>query len=459
MFKFLKEKLQGIFKSAGEDETLEENQKEVEKETKKIEKAKEKAKKAVKEDKKTKLKPKREKEVEKEEKISEKIDQAIEVSEQEIEKNIEKEVEREVEQEIKEDKEKIILEELNLEKIKEEQDKVGEKKSFFNIFKRKKSVEEVAQKKEEYEKELEEIEDLEEKREERKVGILSKIQRSFNTIKIDQEKFNEIFENLELVMLESNVALTVIDKIKEDMQKSLLDVEIKKSELENEIKSTLKNSLEGILLEPYNIIEKINSKTGTFVILFFGINGAGKTTTIAKIAHMLQKNNISCVLAAADTFRAASIEQLQKHGEKLNVKVIHQNYGADPAAVGFDAIKYAEAHNIKVVLIDTAGRMHTKENLLKEMEKIVRVTKPDLKIFVAESITGNDATEQAKNFNETAGIDGTILSKADVDENGGTSISIGYVTKKPILFLGTGQEYDDLEIFSPKKVIQQLGLE
>jgi len=164
------------------------------------------------------------------------------------------------------------------------------------------------------------------------------------------------------------------------------------------------------------------------------------------------------VIAAGDTFRAASIEQLEKHAERLNIKMISHEYGADPAAVGFDAIKYAEKNNIDCVLIDTAGRMHTQKNLLREMEKIVNVCKPDKKIFVGESITGNDSVEQIKSFDETIGIDGIVLTKADIDEKGGTALSLGYITKKPILYLGTGQEYKDIEPFDKKKFIEKLGL-
>ncbi|MFA5020335.1 MAG: signal recognition particle-docking protein FtsY [Candidatus Pacearchaeota archaeon] len=294
------------------------------------------------------------------------------------------------------------------------------------------------------------------------IRFFSKFSRGFSTIRLSQDIFNEFFEKLELVMLENNVSLQVVDKIKEDMEKKLINIELKKSELENEIKTALKESLSEILMPPFDIVKRIKEKPaekGPFIILFFGINGSGKTTSIAKVANMLKSEGIISVLAAGDTFRAASIEQLENHGEKLGLKVIRQSYGADPAAVGFDAIQYAKSHGIKAVLIDTAGRMHTQSNLLKEMEKIVRVTSPDLKIFVAESITGNDATEQAKSFDEAFKIDGTILTKADVDEKGGTAVSIGYVTKKPVLFLGTGQTYDNLEVFSPKEVIANLGLD
>src|SRR3989344_3779400 len=226
---------------------------------------------------------------------------------------------------------------------------------------------------------------------EEKQGFFSKLIKlptKLNTVRLDQETFNEFFEKLEAILLENNVALSVVDKIREDMEKRLVNIEIKKPMLEQEIKNTLKESILEILMPPFDLIELIKKKEGVFVIVFFGINGSGKTTTIAKLANLLQKNKISCVFAAADTFRAASIEQLEKHGNNLNIKVIKQNYGADPAAVAFDAIQYANAHGIKAVLIDTAGRMHTKSDLLKEMEKIIRVAKPDSKIFIAESITG-----------------------------------------------------------------------
>jgi len=163
-------------------------------------------------------------------------------------------------------------------------------------------------------------------------------------------------------------------------------------------------------------------------------------------------------LAAADTFRAASIEQIKQHGEKLGIKVISQQYGADPASVGFDAISYAKKNHINCVLIDTAGRMHTSKNLIKEIEKIARVCHPDLKLFIGESITGNDAVEQAKTFNSAIDIDGIILTKADVDEKGGTALSVSYVTKKPVLFLGIGQGYDSLEPFDKRKFTEKLGL-
>jgi len=307
----------------------------------------------------------------------------------------------------------------------------------------------------------EEIEKREEENQE-KSGFFAKLRGIF-VYKITKTDFEEMFSDLEMLLLENNVALEVVEKLKSELEKELVNKGIKKAELEKEIKSSLKKALENIIIEPEDPISLIKNFRKTnkqpFVILFFGINGAGKTTSIAKFGQLLQKNNLSCVLAAADTFRAASIEQLQIHADRLKVPIIKHDYGSDPSAVGFDAIKYAEHHNVDAVLIDTAGRMHTKENLLKEMEKICRVTKPSMKIFVAEAIAGNDATEQARSFNDIVGIDGSILSKTDVDEKGGTIISISYITKKPILYLGTGQKYEDLELFDKEKFIERLGLE
>jgi fused signal recognition particle receptor len=296
---------------------------------------------------------------------------------------------------------------------------------------------------------------------EEKQGFFSKLFKkisSTGTVTLEQKHVEEIFAEIEITLLENNVALEVVDKIKENLHKDLVGIEVKKDKIEQTILESLKNSILSVLIEPPNLIENIKKSTSPYVILFFGINGSGKTTSIAKLASFLQKNKISCVLAAGDTFRAASIEQLQKHGEKLGVKVISSQYGSDPASVAFDAIKYAEKNKIQAVLIDTAGRMYTKANLLKEMEKIIRISKPNLKIFVGESITGNDMVTQCQTFNETVGIDGIVLTKSDIDEKGGAILSVSYITKKPIYCLGVGQNYEDLETFNSKKVLEKIGL-
>ncbi len=309
-----------------------------------------------------------------------------------------------------------------------------------------------------YEPDLEKLKELEPVEPEKK-GFFSKLAARFTTATITEAQVNELFDELELVLLENNVALEVVDAIRLELVANLKGKEAKKDQLEAKIKQGLKDAIASVLHEPPNLIEQIKKKAGPYTIIFFGINGSGKTTSLAKLAHYLKKNNISSVLAAGDTFRAASIEQLETHASRLGVPVVKHIYGSDPAAVAFDAIKKAEKDHLKCVLIDTAGRMYTKENLIREMEKIIRVVKPDLKIFVGESITGNDATEQARTFNEAIGIDGIILTKADVDDKGGTALSVSYITKKPIYFLGLGQAYDDLKPFKKELILKNLGLD
>ncbi len=317
-----------------------------------------------------------------------------------------------------------------------------------------------------YEPDLGKLEEVKEEVNEAEPGSKSffkKITSKITKIKISEKEFEIYGEELKMLLLENNVALEVAEKIVNDLKEKIIGKEFLKKEAEEEIKEAFKEIIREILITPPNLVEEIKEKNldqakEPYVILFCGINGSGKTTTIAKIAENLKSHGISCVIAAADTFRAASIEQIKEHGERVGVKVISHEYGSDPASVGFDAIKYAEKNFINCVLIDTAGRMHTQKNLLREMEKIVKVCKPDKKIFVGESITGNDAIEQVKSFDWTIGIDGIVLTKADIDDKGGTALSVGYITKKPILYLGTGQAYDKIEPFDKEKFIKMLGL-
>ena len=332
-------------------------------------------------------------------------------------------------------------------KIKKEIEKI-EKKSEEKIEKTKIKIQEEIKIKEEQEKKPEQ-------------NFISRAISKLNKVKISEKEFEVYGEELEMLLLENNVALEVAEKIIKELKLRIVGKEFLKKEVEFEIKDTIREIIEEILIEPFDVVEKIKTRDDDkkpFVILFCGINGTGKTTSIAKISELLKQKKVSNILAAADTFRAAAIDQLKEHGKKLDIKVISNEYGSDPASVAFDAIKYAEKNKIDCVLIDTAGRMHTAKNLISQIEKISRVCKPDLKIYVGESTTGNDAIEQIKTFNSAIGIDGIILSKADIDEKGGTALSVGYVTKKPILFLGTGQEYHELEIFDKKKFVEKLGL-
>jgi len=208
-----------------------------------------------------------------------------------------------------------------------------------------------------------------------------------------------------------------------------------------------------------DILEEIQKKRGTgqpTVIIFVGINGTGKTTTIAKVANFLQKKGFSVVVSCSDTYRTGSIEQLETHARRVGVRSIKHKYGADAAAVAFDTINYARSHGIDVVLIDTAGRMQTDRNLMKEIEKIVRVTSPDFTIFVGDALAGNDAVSQAEEFIKYVKVDGSILTKLDADAKGGSAISIAYVTKRPIIFLGVGQRYEDLAAFDSDILVSKM---
>lgn len=296
-------------------------------------------------------------------------------------------------------------------------------------------------------------------------GIFGKLKGAISgavtTTRISESRFEEMFWDLELALLENNTAVEVIDKVKKDLKDALVEKPLQRGKIEEAIKKSLRESIGQLFQTESDFMEKVKTAVAQnkpVRIMFVGINGSGKTTTIAKIAKKLQDNKLKVVIAAADTFRAAAIHQLQEHADKLGVKLIKHDYGSDPAAVAFDTIKFAEAHGIDVVLIDTAGRLHSNVNLMDEMKKVARVSKPDFKIFIGESITGNDCVEQAKSFNEAIGIDGIILSKADIDEKGGAAISVSYVTKKPIYYIGTGQGYEDLKQFDPKLIFESVGL-
>ncbi len=289
-------------------------------------------------------------------------------------------------------------------------------------------------------------------------GVFSKLKEAITTQKINKEQFDKLFWDLEIVLLENNVAVEVIEKIKNDLAKEIVDKPLPRMKIDKKIKDALKTTIGQLLnIEPFNFLKKVKEKK-PFVICFIGINGSGKTTSIAKITKLLKDNNLTAVLVAGDTWRKAAIEQIEEWARHLNVPLVKHSYGSDPAAVAYDGIAMAKARGIDTVLIDTAGRMHSNVNLMDELKKVVRVAKPDLKIFVGESITGNDCCEQSKMFDAAVGIDGIILSKTDVDEKGGTAISISYVTKKPIIYFGVGQKLDDLKEFESSIVINNLGL-
>ena len=261
---------------------------------------------------------------------------------------------------------------------------------------------------------------------------------------IDENKLDDLLWDLEVGLLESDVAYSVIDSIKSDIKQEIRNTSFARLRSGDFVESVLKNAISHVLTaNDFDFNEFIEKSKKPIVIMFIGVNGTGKTLSIAKMARLLHNQGKTCVMAAGDTFRAGAIEQLTIHANNLGVKIIKHGPGSDPAAVAYDAIEHAKAKHKDVVLLDTAGRMQTSSNLMDEMAKIKRVAKPDLILFVGDALSGNDAVEQAKRFNETVGIDGVILTKVDTDAKGGSSLSIAYTIGKPLLFIGVGQEYDD----------------
>ncbi len=289
-------------------------------------------------------------------------------------------------------------------------------------------------------------------------GLLSKV----TTTELKTEKLRPILEDFKLDLIGNDVAISVADHICEEMEKRLDGVQVKRLEDRKEI---VRKNLREVLLEVlttnqeidlWDMVDKKKKVNEPYVILFVGINGTGKTTTIAKVAKLLMKNGYSVVLACSDTYRPGSIEQLEEHAKRLGIRMIKHKYGADAAAVAYDAVNHAKAHGVNAVLIDTAGRIQTNRNLMNELEKIKRVITPDLTILTVDSLTGNDAVMQAEEFHKRVGIDGTVLTKVDADVKGGSALSVTYATGKPIIFIGTGQKYEDLKEFKPEQFTQMI---
>ena len=275
---------------------------------------------------------------------------------------------------------------------------------------------------------------------------------------LSEKDLKEPLEYLETALLESDVALSVVEELIAGVKGELAG---KRKKWGVNTAKVVKEAIRDALVRVVNVgnldfDEFVDKSEKPVNIVFVGVNGTGKTTSIAKVAKKLLGDGHSVVLASADTYRAGATEQIEEHASNLGIKVVKHQYGADPTAVVYDAVKYAEANKMDVVLADTAGRMHTAVNLMEQLKKICRVTKPDLVIFVDEAMAGNDAVERAKKFDDAVGIDGSVLAKADVDAKGGTAISIAHSTSKPILFLGTGQGYDDLVPFDTDWLMDRL---
>jgi fused signal recognition particle receptor len=287
-------------------------------------------------------------------------------------------------------------------------------------------------------------------------GLSSAVSKIVVT-ELKAEKLRPILDEFRLNLIENDVAVPVAYFITDELERRLDGVQVKRlGDRKELVKDTLHEVLIEILTtkESVNLLERIEEKRRAkepYTILFVGINGTGKTTSIAKVAQFLMKKGYSVVLAGGDTYRAGSIEQLEQHSQRLGVRMIKHKYGADPAAVAYDAISHAESRGINVVLIDTAGRIQTDRNLMSELTKIKRVVNPDLTVLVIDALIGNDAVLQAEEFHNCVNVDANILTKVDADVKGGASLSVAHVTGKPIIFIGVGQEYKDLEPFEPER--------
>jgi fused signal recognition particle receptor len=293
-----------------------------------------------------------------------------------------------------------------------------------------------------------------------KIGLLQKIKTAIieQEFIIDEKSLKDPMWELEMVLLESDVALPVAEKIVNNIKTELVGSRRKiGSDTGKIVEVALRHAISKVIsVDSFDFDAFIRSSAKPVTIVFVGVNGTGKTTTIAKMAERFKEQGYSVVIAAADTFRAGAIEQIEKHAESLGIKLIKHQEGADPAAIIFDAIQFAKAKHKDVVLADTAGRMHTNINLMDQLKKVCRVNNPNLIIFVDEAIAGNDAVERARLFNGAVPFNGTILTKQDADAKGGAAISIAYTTGKPILFLGVGQSYKDLIRFDPNWLLDRL---
>jgi fused signal recognition particle receptor len=289
-------------------------------------------------------------------------------------------------------------------------------------------------------------------------GLVQKISQK----ELSDREISQTLDEFLLVLAENDVAYSVARKICDGLREKLRSVEVRRftdsaEPTRNALKEVLLDLLKGSGDESFfKVLEEGKNEHKPVIILFVGVNGTGKTSSIAKVGHLLLRKGFSVVIAAADTYRTGSIEQVEEHAKRIGIRTIKHDYGADAAAVAFDAVNYAIAHGTNVVLIDTAGRMQTNKNLLEEMKKIARVAKPNLTILVVDALTGNDAVEQGKIFSEAVTIDGVILTKLDADAKGGSAISMAAVIGKPVFFAAVGQSYDNLVSFEPNQIVDKI---
>tara|TARA_Y100000588_G_scaffold264411_1_gene279194 strand:- start:1752 stop:3005 length:1254 start_codon:yes stop_codon:yes gene_type:complete len=272
---------------------------------------------------------------------------------------------------------------------------------------------------------------------------------------------DEILEELEDDLMSSDMGHSAVSDLIQSLRTHLVGARVnRKAQLADVVENALRGALLSLLKAGYwnfdDTIRELVAEESPVVVMMVGVNGTGKTTTSAKIAKRLDDQGFGVVLAAADTFRAGAIDQLTAHADRLGIRCVKSQRGGDSAAVARDAIESARAKGEDVVIIDTSGRMQNKSNLMEELSKVHRVTRPHLVIFVADALAGNDAVSQAVEFQRKLTFDGAALCKLDTDARGGAALSISHATGRPIILAGTGQGYDDLETFDPVWLVDRL---
>jgi fused signal recognition particle receptor len=275
--------------------------------------------------------------------------------------------------------------------------------------------------------------------------VFKKFIESASSLLTTKDKLVEVIEDLKLELISRDVAYEVAENITNRLLEAVEKGIIKS-------KKQLMLNLREIIISYFTSINRVDLynlavSNRPFKVVFLGVNGVGKTTTIAKVAVYFRDHGFKPLMIAADTFRAAAQEQLKVHSERVGIPVFLGKYGVDPASVAYDGVLFGLNRGYDVFLIDTAGRMHVDVDLVNELRKIIRVVKPHFKILVVDALTGNDSVEQAVFFNNNVGVDGVIITKVDAYEEGGVPLTLAYVLKKPILFIGTGQGYRDLKVF------------
>lgn len=268
---------------------------------------------------------------------------------------------------------------------------------------------------------------------------------------LEESDLTPLLEELRLKLLKNNVSLEVAEEIEEEIKEKLLGETVGRGNVEEKVEDAFREKLLELLDDSFELDEELEEAGNPPTVFLIGFNGSGKTTTAAKLAKEYREKGI--VLGAGDTFRAASIEQLQEHGENLDVKVVTHEYESDPAAVGYDTVEHAEK-NDKIAIVDTAGRSHSDSNLMDELYKMVEVNDPDISFLVVDALAGNDILEQADAYEGM--FDAIIVTKMDVDEKGGGIISLSHRSSKPVAFIGTGQDYDDIEEFDKEEFVDRI---